>query len=209
MKFFNDFIEVSKIKNRLPHWQQDEATFFVTWRLADSIPKEKMDEWFVEKNKWLEENSQPWDEKTEAEYHSIFSAEMESMMDSGHGKCVLRKPECLDVLVNVFGKYEGVHFLTHGMVIMPNHVHVLFTLAEGVRLEKVVQGWKRVSAIGINRVVGTQGNLWQKDYFDRMIRDWKHMARMARYIRKNPLKAKLRTGEYFLQESELVESLLR
>jgi putative transposase len=91
---------------------------------------------------------------------------------------------------------------------MPNHVHILFSLVEGQPLEKVIQGWKRVFSIGINRVLGQDGTLWQKDYFDTMIRDWEHFSRVARYIRKNPSKAKLRDCEYSLRESDLVKKLL-
>ena len=43
--FFDPRTEVDKRLNRLPHWQQGEAWVFVTWRLADSLPKTKLDEW--------------------------------------------------------------------------------------------------------------------------------------------------------------------
>ncbi len=32
MKFFNNETEIVKTRNRLPHWQQEGATYFVTWR---------------------------------------------------------------------------------------------------------------------------------------------------------------------------------
>jgi hypothetical protein len=38
MRFFNEFVEVRKTDGKLPHWQQPGATYFLTWRLADSIP---------------------------------------------------------------------------------------------------------------------------------------------------------------------------
>ena len=30
-------------RGRLPHWEQDDATYFVTFRLADSFPKSVLD----------------------------------------------------------------------------------------------------------------------------------------------------------------------
>lgn len=42
MRFFNEFVEVRKTGGKLPHLQQPGATYFLTWRLADSIPEERM-----------------------------------------------------------------------------------------------------------------------------------------------------------------------
>ena len=47
-----------------------------------------------------------------------------------------------------------------------------------------------------------------KDYFDRMIRDAAHFWRCARYIRRNPTKAKSRPGEFTLFESDHVRAVL-
>jgi hypothetical protein len=55
----------------------------------------------------------------------------------------------------------------------------------------------------------TRNNLphWQQDYFDRLVRDADHFANCVRYIRRNPVKAKLRAGEYTLWESEMVQGI--
>ena len=36
----------------LPHWRQDGATYFVTFRLADSLPQSKLDELATLKKEW-------------------------------------------------------------------------------------------------------------------------------------------------------------
>jgi putative transposase len=36
----------------LPHWRQDGATYFVTFRLADSLPQTKLDELRRIKEDW-------------------------------------------------------------------------------------------------------------------------------------------------------------
>ena len=208
MRFFNEFVATIKTRNNLPHWQQDGATFFVTYRLNDSIPQELMDSWFSRKETWLLANPEPWDDETEAEYHAKFSMEMERMMDSGYGACVLRSREHAEIVREELGKHDGERYMLHSWVVMPNHVHVLFSLAEGTRLEKVVGGWKRISSRRINESLGQEGALWQKDYFDRMIRDWEHMFRVARYIRRNPVKAGLGEGEFLLYEAEWVRRML-
>ena len=66
----------------------------------------------------------------------------------------------------------------------------------------------RYSAIGINLRMGRDGTLWQRDYFDRLIRNWQHMIRVARYIRRNPGKGNVPDGQYTLHESDWVRRML-
>lgn len=89
VQFYNEFKETRKTRNRLPHWQQDGAGFFVTYRLDDSIPAGMMEKWREEKATWLAKYPQPWDEETESEYHRKFTYELDRLMDCGYGSCVL------------------------------------------------------------------------------------------------------------------------
>lgn len=86
---------------------------------------------------------------------------------------------------------------------MPNHVHLLLSLKENIPLESIVTSWKRFTS----RSIG-EGPLWQRDYFDRLIRDWDHFLNVARYIRNNPKKAKLPEGAYLLHLAPWVTELL-
>ena len=52
-----------------------------------------------------------------------------------------------------------------------------------------------------------QADFWQRDYFDRLVRDEKHFANCVRYIRRNPEKAQLSKGEFILWESELAKGV--
>ena len=90
---------------------------------------------------------------------------------------------------------------------MPNHVHVLFVLNAGFTLEGIMYSWKRHSAVRINRLIGSGGTFWQKDYFDRLVRDQDQFAICVRYIRRNLIKAKLSEGEYTLYESDIVKGI--
>jgi hypothetical protein len=71
----------------------------------------------------------------------------------------------------------------------------------------LLHSWKSFTAHAINKMRGTDGALWQKDYFDRLVRDASHFTNCVRYIRRNPAKAHLRAGEYLLCESELARSI--
>jgi virulence-associated protein VapD len=45
LRFFNPYADIRQTKNRLPHWQQQGAVYFITFRLADAIPRELREEW--------------------------------------------------------------------------------------------------------------------------------------------------------------------
>lgn len=130
------------------------------------------------------------------------------MMDLGHGSCVLREPEVRRLVSDTFLKFEGERYLLHSFVVMPNHVHILLTMADGHSLDKSVTSWKNFTARDINLRSERSGAVWQKDYFDTMVRDWKHFASVARYIRRNPGKAKLAEGEFELFEDETVKRVM-
>ncbi len=208
MNFFNEFKEVHKTKNNFPHWQQENATYFLTYRLADSLPSELLGKLRSEKEAWKESNPTPWSNDQEMEYHRLFSAEIDRMLDKGHGICVLRETENSKIVSDVFKHFDGERYLIHSFVIMPNHVHILVSLETGTALEKLVASWKRYSANDINKRNAAIGTVWQRDYFDRIIRDWDHFANVARYIRRNPSKAKLRNDEFELFEAEWIKRML-
>jgi putative transposase len=90
---------------------------------------------------------------------------------------------------------------------MPNHVHAVFVLHTDWKLEQLVHSWKRHSARQINKLVGQQGGLWQRDYFDRLVRDETHFINCVRYVRRNPQKACLSPNEYLLYENDLAKSI--
>ena len=70
--FFNPFADTEISANRLPHWQQKGATYFLTFRLADAIPKPLLAQWSAEREAWLIDHSKPWSAEVEAEYHRRF-----------------------------------------------------------------------------------------------------------------------------------------
>ena len=69
-------------------------------------------------------------------------------------------------------------------------------------LERVLFTWKRQSARVINQARDQTGTLWQHDYFDRIVRDRAHLGRVIRYIRSNPIKAGLASGQFTLWEAD-------
>ena len=205
--FYNPLADSEKSANRLPHWEQEGAVYFVTFRLADSVPQELLDRWVCEREGWMRANPEPWTAEVENEYHERFSGSMERWLDEGYGSCVLRDPDCSEVVAAALSHFEGERVAMLSWVVMPNHVHALFVLKPGHDLGGLIQSWKRFTSQRINEITGSSGTLWQKDYFDRMVRDQTHFGRCVRYIRRNPEKAKLRVGEFRLWESGLAKTV--
>ena len=92
-------------------------------------------------------------------------------------------------------------------VVMPNHVHSLFVQNPDWPLENLIGSWKRFSAGAINTLISRSGQFWQRDYFDRLVRDQKHFANCVRYIRRNSQKARLKRNEYILYENEVAQKI--
>ena len=54
-------------------------------------------------------------------------------------------------------------------------------------LGDVMRAFKSISAISVNRVIGRQGlPLWQRNYYERVIRDEEELNTIRQYIADNP-----------------------
>ena len=185
---------IDKHRHILPHWHQDGVWCFITWRLADSLPQEFIQGWMSERDVWLREHPKPWEPAIETEYHQRFSERYLDLLDQGLGSCLLRQKACADAVEQALQFFNGTRYTLKSYVVMPNHVHVLVRLHDGWPLERIVQNWKERSAKAINAALGSTGMVWQKGYFDRLIRSASHWEFVDGYIKQNPEKARLREG---------------
>lgn len=46
-------------RRNLPHWNRDGAIYWVTFRLADSLPQEKLRAWSEERSLWIKAHPEP------------------------------------------------------------------------------------------------------------------------------------------------------
>ena len=69
---------------------------------------------------------------------------------------------------------------------------------DGHDLTDILKAWKGFTARQINLQRSDSGTVWQKDYWDLLIRNEKHFLATVNYIQRNPLKARLRQGEFLL-----------
>lgn len=85
-------------------------------------------------------------------------------------------------------------------VLMPDHVHgIVFLDGSGVSLPRVVQSFKsfttREYLAMVSRDERVSTRLWQRDYFDRVIRDERELDAVREYIRANPARWGTRDGD--------------
>ena len=140
--------------------------------------------------------------------HKRFSVTIEHWLDAGYGSCVLRQRECAKVVDDAMHYFDGKRLALVSSTVMPNHVHVLLVQNPEHPLEDLLHSWKTFSSHTINRLLQRSGTLWQRSYFDRLVRNEKHFRNCVRYIRRNPEKAHLSAGEYiFLHESDSAKSI--
>ena len=171
---------------KMPHWFQEGKTQFVTFRLNDSLPQTKLDELTAFKEEWLEKHPRPWDEKVKSEYNNLVRERVDKWLDMGHGCCILKETEVRRIVTDAFLFFNEKRYILHALVVMPNHVHALLTPAAGYDVITTVGNIKSFTATQINKLLGKQDKLWQKDSFDRIIRNTDDFAAKMDYIIHNP-----------------------
>ena len=175
----------------LPHWRQDGATYFVTFRLADSLPNEVYIRWKQEREAAVRAAgaaSEPVMEK--------FREQMESQLDDAHGACWLKNPDVADMVENALRHFDGERYVLGRYVIMPNHVHLVVRPLMEHKLSDIIHAWKSFTAHEANQLLGREGEFWQDESFDHIVRNEASLEKFGRYIQENPSKAGL-SGKNF------------
>ncbi|NTU57382.1 MAG: transposase [Chlorobiaceae bacterium] len=192
----------------LPHRDCFGLLQSITCRLADSLPQEKLrqlDEELVKMKGDAElglrvpsENGPELGLRVPGKDH-ISSLEtekhkrIEAWLDAGMGCCALRHPQMAAVMQDTLLKFDQEKYHLLAWCIMPNHLHVL--IEPKVPLSAIVQSWKSFTgrwAMKYGAELGLRApRFWMPDYWDRYIRDEKHLRSVIDYIHNNPVKAGL------------------
>jgi putative transposase len=84
--------------------------------------------------------------------------------------------------------YYGIRL--DACIVMPNHVHGIIVLADEPETRRavpeIVRGFKTFSARRINQRARKRGVLWQRGYYEHVIRIEKAFHRIRDYIANNP-----------------------
>ena len=78
--------------------------------------------------------------------------------------------------------------------LMPDHLHLLLVPREPFALSQVMQSIKGYSSRLINERRGKRGSVWERSYYDRVIRSERHLRQAIEYIHHNPVAAGIAAG---------------
>jgi REP element-mobilizing transposase RayT len=175
-------------RRNLPHWMQQGRIYFVTFRLADSIPQERLTQIKAERERWEAQHRQPYSEIEWMEYYKLFSERVESWLDDNIGACQLAQQDCAKIVAQAFEYFDKQRYRLDHWVIMPNHVHILVMPAEPHCLKEILHSWKSYTATAIHKHCGCTGQFWQHESFDHIVRSPLQLDKFRRYIAENAAK---------------------
>ena len=168
------------LPRNLSHRDAPNVTLVITYRLADAVPSEV---------------AKRLADELDAEGDLRYRMRIETLLDAGHGACLLRDDANAQIVVDAWQRFDGERYRLLAWVVMPNHIHVLIEPFAGQPLASIVQSWKSFTGRAIlHRYEGqprSSVGLWQREYWDRIVCDEDHYLKSIRYIHENPVAAGL------------------
>lgn len=185
----------------LPHWEAEGACYFITFRLADSLPSAVSQAMHAERQ--LLATSAARRDLLEVERRraqKLSSRRLEALLDEGSGSCPLRNPAVAEIVSNALRFWKDKRYRLLAWVVMPNHVHVVLKLFPGEKLASIVHSWKSFTAREANRALRRRGEFWEREYYDHLIRNENELQRAVDYVQRNPSAAGLTPWEWVGRE---------
>ncbi len=170
-------------RRNLPHIQPKDAIFFITFRLANTLSKNILDEYIIEKKRLIKQTN-----------HSILTKlyfeKTESYLDHQNDGFLKEEPISKVIKKSIFF-YDERFYNTIAFCIMPNHVHLIINTMNYpyLPLAKILQRIKGYSARQINLLRKTKGTVWQAESYDHVIRSRNELESLVEYTINNPVKA--------------------
>lgn len=182
---------------KLPHYQPAEAIFFVTFRLAGSIPVEIIRR-LRENHDLVNKGILGRSDLTEREQRELAYAEQKRLFAATDGfldtnpnaPYWLKEKDVAEIVMESIQYRDGKQYDLHAFTVMPNHVHMMMTLLpDAPVLYKVMQDLKKFTGLHSNRKLGRNGQFWEDESYDHVVRNNEEFYRILNYILRNPLKA--------------------
>ena len=179
-------------RGKLPHLKKESVIYFVTFRLADSLPASAVARLKHERQAVLEQaraakSPLTWHE--EEQLLAWYCDKVEALLDAGHGACWLSQPDVAELVAGALNFFAGERHELRAWVVMPNHVHAVVWPLPGNTLSDILHSWKSFTSKAANKILRRTGAFWQKESFDHWIRDEAERVRLVAYVENNPVKA--------------------
>jgi REP element-mobilizing transposase RayT len=181
----------------LPHWRQEGATYFATFRLADSIPREKLSAIKRWRKIWQRANAESPSQQAWEQLACQITRKCELWLNEGHGASVFSDRELATEMSKSLLHFQNERCFTSCFVVMPNHVHVVMKPLPGFELEDVLASVKRFVGNTVNSQRNRSGKLWEEESYDQIVRDEEHLFKIVQYIGRNPGRAGIPREQWF------------
>ncbi len=188
-------------RRRLPHYQPPGATFFITFRLAGSLPQEVIQQLVAEARRIDEQlarilDVQERERQAYREQRRMFGKWDKLLDTSTTGPHWLKQADIAAQLADSLHQRDQRVYDLHAFCIMPNHAHVIchpLLKSDGAyhALSSMLHSLKRYTAEEGNRLLGRTGIFWQHENYDHAVRNEAEWRRIIRYVVGNPVAAGL------------------
>lgn len=199
---------MSFYRRNLPHWQPAGADYFVTFRLAGSLPKEVIADLKREKEPLYmkfkhESTSSAQRAELRVNTQKKLFKKYESFLDKGDvGPTWLKRPKIAGIVRDSIHHRDKKDYELYAYCIMSNHVHIVFKhISEIISQEQsenffpvteILESLKKFTARKCNSILNRTGNsFWQAESYDHVIRDSDELENVIRYTLYNPVKSGL------------------
>jgi hypothetical protein len=112
----------------LPHLETAGAFYFVTFRLADSLPNSILEDIQFERSE-IEATAKIQNRRMmnyeQQRLQQLQSEKIQAYLDAGRGNCWLGVSEIAKIVVDAIQFFDGVRYKVIAWCVMPNHVHAV------------------------------------------------------------------------------------
>jgi REP element-mobilizing transposase RayT len=167
-------------RRKLPHWHPDlteETSLFITWRLAGSVPRNRLPRVPQAGPVSPGRAFLAWDREADL---------------AAFGPVWLQDPRIANVVAHalIYGDTQRHFYQLQAWVIMPNHVHVV--LRPMKPMPEITRWLKGSTARQANLILARTGEaFWQDESFDHRVRAEEGLKRIVHYVENNPVSAGL------------------
>lgn len=200
-------MESDLFRRRLPHWHPPNAVYFITFRLAECLPKETLIRLKQEREDEEQKlTRQLQGEALAAEKYTLLKkmfARYDNLLAQSDSPRWLADERIAEIVQREICALHPQHYHLLSYCIMPNHVHLLIDLQDIAQpaplkenqhytaLSHAMKLLKGRTGYASRKVIGGSGAFWQHESYDHVVRNQREFENIVGYILNNPVKAGL------------------